>query len=334
MTAKEDKEAQLLSQMRRLFQRTDQDGSGTISWEEFQARCDQKDMERYFKALDIDISEARGLFTLLDTDNSGYVDMEEFVMGCLRLRGPAKAIDLAAMMYFNKRMASRTQKHFIFIESQIDDVLDLIEAVNATEEEEAAAERSRESRLSMRGEVIPPLDDGQPIAKVPSMCSNASSILPLLPRCLTTGGFDQTYSARSSRTWLEDPSGNDGGSLLTAHYPAAQRRQNRCFSYGRPANFPVLGGESEGARPLRSSRRKITEDLKEDIALATWADLKAHGDKKAISNTPSIAPSRRASAVATRKNSESSVNGAMNNISHVVGMGLHGKAASAHYLSE
>ncbi|CAE7399939.1 CACNA1G, partial [Symbiodinium sp. CCMP2456] len=59
---------------------------------------------KYFGSLGINASEARGLFGLLDADESGSVSLQEFMQGCLRLRGQAKAIDMATLMYQNKRI--------------------------------------------------------------------------------------------------------------------------------------------------------------------------------------------------------------------------------------
>ncbi len=44
-----------------------------------------------------------GLFLLLDTAECGHVSFEELLDGVLRLRGTAQAIDLATLMYCNKR---------------------------------------------------------------------------------------------------------------------------------------------------------------------------------------------------------------------------------------
>merc|ERR1711862_993694 len=52
----------------------------------------------------LQITEAHGLFRLLDIDNSGQVSIAEFVLGCLRLRGSARNVDVATLLYENKRM--------------------------------------------------------------------------------------------------------------------------------------------------------------------------------------------------------------------------------------
>merc|ERR1712056_91943 len=73
LTAKEDRERDVMNQVRRLFSITDKDSSGTITWQDFMRQLDEPEMEKYFTSLDIDPSEARGLFLLLDTDESGHI---------------------------------------------------------------------------------------------------------------------------------------------------------------------------------------------------------------------------------------------------------------------
>jgi len=119
-TAKEDKESDLLVQLTNAFKKADIDGSGMLTWEEFSQQLSEPSMVKYFKALDIDTSEARGLFALLDTGNKGMIDVEAFAMGCLQLRGVAKSIDVASMMYFNKRMAKMHIDHMENVEEELE----------------------------------------------------------------------------------------------------------------------------------------------------------------------------------------------------------------------
>ena len=53
-----------------------------------------------------------GLFLLLDTAECSKVSFDELLDGVLRLRGPAQAIDLATLMYCNKRVLSARQRQF------------------------------------------------------------------------------------------------------------------------------------------------------------------------------------------------------------------------------
>jgi len=101
------KDVELGDQMRAIFEKSVRGGraSQMLSWDEFRGLLEDPHMANCLHVLGIDPSEAKGLFTLLDTDSSGEIDAEEFVLGALRLKGNAKAVDLATLMYFNKRMA-------------------------------------------------------------------------------------------------------------------------------------------------------------------------------------------------------------------------------------
>merc|ERR1711988_480686 len=98
-SASADRDFFVINNVLEIFK--DQLGSGScteMTWDSFVGQLNRPEMRAYFKAIDLDPSEARGLFRLLDMDDSGTIDAEEFSHGCLRLRGPAKALDLALVM--------------------------------------------------------------------------------------------------------------------------------------------------------------------------------------------------------------------------------------------
>jgi len=59
-------------------------------------------LRNYLEALDLTVEDGWTLFKLLDRQETNCVDISDFVDGCLRLKGQAKGIDLARMMYENK----------------------------------------------------------------------------------------------------------------------------------------------------------------------------------------------------------------------------------------
>jgi len=91
---REDKDVYMINHLKEVFGLLDINRVGTISWSELEAHLDDAKLRAFFKDIDIDISEARGLFHLLDRDRSGTIDADEFLGGCLRLRGPAKSLDM------------------------------------------------------------------------------------------------------------------------------------------------------------------------------------------------------------------------------------------------
>eukprot|EP00933_Yihiella_yeosuensis_P033327 TRINITY_DN27057_c0_g1_i1.p1 TRINITY_DN27057_c0_g1~~TRINITY_DN27057_c0_g1_i1.p1 ORF type:complete len:831 (+),score=115.06 TRINITY_DN27057_c0_g1_i1:283-2775(+) len=105
LSAKADKDYFLVNNVRELFCNPDGSLSQEMSWDTFVDQLDRPEMRAYFKAMDLDPSEARGLFQLLDLDGSGTIDAQEFLNGCLRLRGPAKALDLHLVMRETRHLA-------------------------------------------------------------------------------------------------------------------------------------------------------------------------------------------------------------------------------------
>jgi len=95
---KKDKDVFLVNNVRELFSQIEGGVRGVMNWEVFQSKLETEEMKAAFKAINVDLSEARGLFSLLDLDNSKEVNAQEFIAGCLRLRGPAKALDLAVLI--------------------------------------------------------------------------------------------------------------------------------------------------------------------------------------------------------------------------------------------
>merc|ERR1712203_323342 len=63
--------------------------------EDFRTKLQTNAMQEYFKQINVEVAEARSLFDLLDEDGSGSIDSKEIAEGCLKLRGPARALELS-----------------------------------------------------------------------------------------------------------------------------------------------------------------------------------------------------------------------------------------------
>merc|ERR1711933_676434 len=72
------------------------------------------EVKAYFTSLDLDIEDAWTFFNLLDLDQGHTVELNEFLMGCARLRGPAKALDFAKLMREN-HVISKQLEHFMTV---------------------------------------------------------------------------------------------------------------------------------------------------------------------------------------------------------------------------
>lgn len=94
----------MVNRLREVIDLANVSEDGQISWTDFNGHLDTPQMRAYFKSVDLDVSEAKALFKLLDTGDTGAINVEEFINGCLRLRGTARAIDLATLMSQTTRM--------------------------------------------------------------------------------------------------------------------------------------------------------------------------------------------------------------------------------------
>eukprot|EP00928_Gymnodinium_smaydae_P100656 TRINITY_DN9926_c0_g2_i1.p1 TRINITY_DN9926_c0_g2~~TRINITY_DN9926_c0_g2_i1.p1 ORF type:complete len:610 (+),score=119.47 TRINITY_DN9926_c0_g2_i1:81-1910(+) len=84
---------------RALFERLDHEHHGFLSLDEMEDQIGDENMQALLRSLDIDTTDAWTLFKLLDADSGGSVDMDEFVEGCIQLRGQARSIQMAQLMY-------------------------------------------------------------------------------------------------------------------------------------------------------------------------------------------------------------------------------------------
>jgi hypothetical protein len=101
-----------------IFAEADVDKNGMVDTEEFEMHLEDRRVRAYLHHLGLQVDEARGLFRLLDIGNTGKVDRKEFVFGCMRLKGPAKNVDMATLLYENKRMMELWTHFMVYVEDQ------------------------------------------------------------------------------------------------------------------------------------------------------------------------------------------------------------------------
>ncbi|CAE7938047.1 mspIM, partial [Symbiodinium sp. KB8] len=105
--SKEDKDHYVVSHVLNLFKKSNLNENAELSLVEFQRMLETKELRELFQAVDVDVNDAESLFRLLDIDETGTLSPQELVDGWIRLRGPAKALDLAVLMSDNNRMDAK-----------------------------------------------------------------------------------------------------------------------------------------------------------------------------------------------------------------------------------
>ncbi|CAK9079320.1 unnamed protein product [Durusdinium trenchii] len=109
-----------------IFVHSGKKAGDELSREEFDELLQSEAMTRYLDAIGIELDEADSLFAFLDRDDSGSLSIVEFIQGCLRLRGPAKALDLAAMHLWLKERNSQLQLRCGTFQQQLDAISEVL----------------------------------------------------------------------------------------------------------------------------------------------------------------------------------------------------------------
>lgn len=103
LSARQEEDAFMTSQIVSLFAMTERDSSETITWSEVEESLMNPATAKEWKSIGVQAADARYLFRLLDLEGDGQVAFEEFMGGALRLSGPAKAVDLLTVMQENRK---------------------------------------------------------------------------------------------------------------------------------------------------------------------------------------------------------------------------------------
>merc|ERR1712203_1142579 len=68
--------------MKEFFRAADLNNDGMLTWEEFKKHLLHQEVQAYFGAMGLDVTQAQILFDLLDMDQSNQVTLDEFLNGC------------------------------------------------------------------------------------------------------------------------------------------------------------------------------------------------------------------------------------------------------------
>jgi len=102
-----DDEGSAISKLNGLLQESDDTGTGHVTRETFEAKLGSPEFRAQLKLLDLNIFDAQSVFKLVVDDNGGEVPIEDVVYGLMRLRGSARSMDMATVLYENKRLLTK-----------------------------------------------------------------------------------------------------------------------------------------------------------------------------------------------------------------------------------
>jgi len=132
LSARDEEDTFMQSQIIVLFSIADKDESATISWDEIEESLDDPSTSKEWKSIGVQAEDARSLFKLLDVERKDEVAFEDFMGGCLRLNGPAKAFDLLTVMQEQRKNDEASTRRFAGLSAA---VIDVHETVRKTDDD-------------------------------------------------------------------------------------------------------------------------------------------------------------------------------------------------------
>eukprot|EP00439_Symbiodinium_sp_Y106_P040441 s3410_g4.t4 len=101
-----------------LFKAIDIEETGVITYQMLEDQVNSPEVQTYFEAIGLDVWDAWSFFKLLDSDGGGAVELNEFLMGCLRLRGQARSMDVVRVMRDQAWLLSQQSRFWTYMEGQ------------------------------------------------------------------------------------------------------------------------------------------------------------------------------------------------------------------------
>jgi hypothetical protein len=127
------------TKMIKLLEAGDTSGNGFLERDEFQEICHDKEVKAWLGAQGLDASNSDKLFTLMDKAGKEHLLAEDLVSGVAKLKGPAKALDLA----FGRWEANQKEQEIL---SQVDAVLSRLNSMERTLNSSNSGEAAQPTR--------------------------------------------------------------------------------------------------------------------------------------------------------------------------------------------
>eukprot|EP00930_Biecheleria_cincta_P072872 TRINITY_DN60213_c0_g1_i1.p1 TRINITY_DN60213_c0_g1~~TRINITY_DN60213_c0_g1_i1.p1 ORF type:complete len:952 (+),score=144.06 TRINITY_DN60213_c0_g1_i1:33-2858(+) len=130
-----------------LFDELDASGSGTLTLKELENLMHNESVTWKLQSIDMMANNSWQLFKLLDLRGAGEINKQDFVAGCFRLRGSARAMDVANLAIDNRKIRQKLaamDKH----ESYMKHLLGAVSSMKADLSRERAKTAGLDAALS------------------------------------------------------------------------------------------------------------------------------------------------------------------------------------------
>lgn len=182
-----EKKEEYESSLRCVFEEMDTNGDGQISYEAFTEKLGKPEFWGFLSSLGLEIADADTFFYMLSDHGRKTVTLDQFVAGCIRMRGPAQALDLNDLRVKSERLLDRLSS---FARKQTDFADTCVERLGET----AAGLLSLETRVDALQTNFLPRQHIQPNA---DSCLNETPVVLELPEA-RAGSFEESVLPQQS----------------------------------------------------------------------------------------------------------------------------------------
>jgi hypothetical protein len=94
-----DRKDEYIKNLKAWYSKIDTDNSGDVTLKELSGHLNDPCVLEFAKILDIEVLDVRQFFIMLSGNGSKTVDLETFVVGCIKLKGLARSMDLLDLLH-------------------------------------------------------------------------------------------------------------------------------------------------------------------------------------------------------------------------------------------
>eukprot|EP00929_Paragymnodinium_shiwhaense_P066867 TRINITY_DN33598_c0_g1_i1.p1 TRINITY_DN33598_c0_g1~~TRINITY_DN33598_c0_g1_i1.p1 ORF type:complete len:809 (+),score=155.28 TRINITY_DN33598_c0_g1_i1:113-2539(+) len=98
-----------IEKLRGWFSSVDSDGNGCVTFDEFCDKLQDPEAMAFASTLNIELTDLKQFFAGLSHNGARTVNLETFVVGCIRMRGPAKSMDLLELIFHEREAAAESR---------------------------------------------------------------------------------------------------------------------------------------------------------------------------------------------------------------------------------
>lgn len=120
-------------EMHEMFDNIDTDESGKITWDEFHAALDDKKIQAFFTAQQLDTIDAHVLFELIACDRE-EIDVVEFILGCWKMAGPARTLHFSMVEHNAKAFQDDVEKILDGVKKELQGIQDTLAGVVSSDD--------------------------------------------------------------------------------------------------------------------------------------------------------------------------------------------------------